>query len=302
MTIGRLSIELLEAFVAVADYGNVTRAGAKLNRTQPCISTQIRRLEERAGRSLIERTPRTMNLTPAGKVLYKHAMEILQSHEEVRLRLSAPELTGEVHVGLPEWYATGQLQSVFCNFVRVHPEVKLIMTIADSATLHTMLSENEINLALALVSPTKAEPDGIVEERLYWAVSETCALNAHVPLILFPKPCPFREAAFEALSSVGKQWYERITTTSVAAAQVAVMSGAGVCILPAGAILDGFKVLGEADGFPRLPSTRLAVYTPSRKQSPTVDYLSNHLSEFLRRSIIQNSPFSRSSHAELRLA
>ncbi|MBO0345391.1 LysR family transcriptional regulator [Roseibium limicola] len=302
MTIGRFNIELLEAFVAVAESGNVTHAGSKLNRTQPCVSTQLRRLEDRVGKPLIERTARTMNLTPAGRILYQHATEILKTHEEARMRLSAPELTGTVHVGLPEWYATGQLQSIFCNFVRAHPNVKLQMTVADSATLHDRLSSNEINLALALVNPSKAEPNRVVEEPLHWAVSDICPLVDPLPLILFPEPCPFREMTFKALSRAGRHWYERITTSSVAAAQVAVQSGAGICPLPAGAILDGFKVLKEQDGFPPLPATRLAIYTQAKKQSPIVDYLGEHLSGLLEKAETQHSALAgRAMSPDLRV-
>ncbi|TYC54090.1 LysR family transcriptional regulator [Rhodobacterales bacterium] len=301
MTVGRFNIELLEAFVAVAEAGNVTHAGTMLNRTQPCVSTQLRRLEERVGKPLIERTARTMNLTPAGRILYQHATEILKSHEEARLRLSAPELTGTVHVGLPEWYATRQLQSIFCNFVRIHPNVKLEMTVADSATLHEMLTNNEINLAIALVSSAKPEPDGVVEEALHWAVADDCPLTDPLPLILFPEPCPFREMAFNTLTRAKRQWYERITTTSVAAAQVAVLSGAGIGCLPTGALLDGFRILKEQDGFPPLTATQLAIYTQSTTQSPIVDYLEEHLRELLQNAITPRSALAGKPQPDLRV-
>ncbi|WP_428645705.1 LysR family transcriptional regulator [Roseibium sp.] len=302
MTIGRFNIELLEAFVAVAESGNVTRAGSRLNRTQPCVSTQLKRLEERVGKALIERNARTMNLTAAGRILYQHATEILRSHEEARLRLAAPELTGTVHVGLPEWYATDKLQSIFCNFVKIHPHVKLELTVADSATLHDMLARNEINLAIALVSSSeKSKPAETVEEALHWAVSEDCTLTDPLPLILFPEPCPFREMVFSALAGAGRQWYERITTTSVAAAQVAVRSGAGICCLPSGALLDGFKVLKEQHGFPALPATELAIYTPSTNQSPIVDYLEEHLNALLQSATAPHSALAGKIQPDLRV-
>lgn len=301
LTIGRFNIELLEAFVAVAEAGNVTRAGTLLNRTQPCVSTQLRRLEERVGKPLIERNARTMDLTPAGRILYQHATEILKSHEEARLRLSAPELTGKVNVGLPEWFATGQLQSVFCNFVRIHPNVRLQLTVADSATLHEMLSNDEINLAIALVSAAKPIPNEIVEEQMHWAVNESFQVNGPVPLIMFPEPCPFRKPTFDALARAGFEWQERITTTSVAAAQNAVMSGVGVCPLPSGALVEGFKTLKPQDGFPELPATQLSIYTPSITQSPIVEYLEEHLSNFLRNSIASHSVLAGNKQRELRL-
>jgi DNA-binding transcriptional LysR family regulator len=292
-----LSIELLEAFVMVAKTGNVTLAGTKLNRTQPCISTQIKRLEERVGKPLIERNSRTIHLTPTGRVLFENAENILQCYETALLRLSVPELTGELHVGLPEWFATDRLQSVFCDFVRAHPNVKLDITIADSVTLHERLTEGDINLAIALSSHHRTEPDNFVEEPLVWVANQREQISDVVPLVLFEKPCPFRERVFDALRSAGRHWQERMATSSVAVAQVAVSSGVGVSALPAGAVLPNHKVLTEADGFPPLPSVNLAVYTPSGEPSQTLISFSKHLNEFLRDSVSQKSALSR--HNEL---
>lgn len=295
MTTGRLSIELLEAFVTVAKTGNVTKAGDLLNRTQPCISTQIKRLEERVGKPLIERSARTIHLTQTGRILLENAQNILQCYETTRLRLSVPELTGEIHVGLPEWFATDKLQSVFCDFVRAHPNVKLDITIADSVTLHDRLNEGAINLAIALSSNMREEPLDVVEEPLIWVTNQKDQIDDVVPLVLFEEPCPFREIVFEALTSAGRHWRERLATSSVAVAQVAVSSGVGVSALPAGAVLPHHKVLREADGFPKLPSVKLAVYTPSEDHSQTLDYFSEHLNSFLHDSVMQISPLSNNS-------
>lgn len=300
MTTGRFDIELLEAFVAVADTGSVTRAGALINRTQPCVSSQLRRLEDRIGRQLIERTSRSMALTPHGRILYDHAAQILKSHEEARMRLSAPELTGKVHVGLPEWFATSRLQSLFCSFVRVHPNVKLELTVADSATLHEQLAANEINLAIALVQPGDG-PGSCVDEPLYWVAGEDCPLSDPLPLVLFPEPCPFRQYVFGALEKAGRKWCEQITTTSVAAAQMAVMSGVGISCLPAGAVLDSFKILREQQGFPVLPATQLAIYTQQQSRSLIVEHLETYLEQFLESSIAGQSLLSAKSHPELRV-
>ncbi|MDN3721269.1 LysR substrate-binding domain-containing protein [Roseibium salinum] len=193
------------------------------------------------------------------------------------------------------------MQSIFCNFVKIHPNVKLEMTVADSATLHDMLANNDINLAIALAGPGRAKSSTIVEEPLHWAASEDCPLTDPLPLIMFPEPCPFREQAFSALARAGRHWYERITTTSVAAAQVAVMSGAGVCCLPSGAILDGFRVLKEQHGFPKLPGTELAIYTQSKTQSPIVDYLEEHLNELLQNVTAQHSALAGKTQPDLRV-
>ncbi|WP_423919183.1 LysR family transcriptional regulator [Frigoribacterium sp. 2-23] len=63
----------LRYFVTVAEEGNVGRAAARLGMTQPPLSRAIRQLELRIGAPLFDRTPRGVQLTPAGTVLLAEA-------------------------------------------------------------------------------------------------------------------------------------------------------------------------------------------------------------------------------------
>jgi DNA-binding transcriptional LysR family regulator len=70
---------VLSYFVAVAEELHFGRAAAKLGMTQPPLSRAIRQLEGRLGVVLIERTSRTLRLTPAGKVLLRDSRAALQA-------------------------------------------------------------------------------------------------------------------------------------------------------------------------------------------------------------------------------
>ena len=56
----------LRTFVTVAEEGHLTRASERLFTSQPAVSAHIKALEEELGVTLFDRTPRGMQLTPAG--------------------------------------------------------------------------------------------------------------------------------------------------------------------------------------------------------------------------------------------
>ena len=69
MQTDRLDLDLLRAFVAVAQSQSFTRAGALLFRSQSAVSLQIRKLEQIVDERLFSRTARRVTLTPAGERL-----------------------------------------------------------------------------------------------------------------------------------------------------------------------------------------------------------------------------------------
>ena len=100
----------LRSFCAAADLGSIGRAAIRLNVSQPALSKRLQALEQLAGVALLERSPRGVTLTPAGRHLYAEARRLIEQAEIVEglmaglgrtsgpLRIAASHSAGEAIV------------------------------------------------------------------------------------------------------------------------------------------------------------------------------------------------------------
>src|SRR5438045_9187727 len=106
MSMTSLDPDLLRAFLAVPEHRSVTRAAAMLNRTQSAVSMQIKRLEDRLGAELFNRTKANVDLSAAGEGLLGYARQILNLNEEAVGRLAERKVEGVVRLGVMDDYGT----------------------------------------------------------------------------------------------------------------------------------------------------------------------------------------------------
>src|SRR5512142_294272 len=92
----------LAAFCAVVERKSFSQAADRLGVTQPAVSLQVRSLEKRLGRKLLDRSGRRVEPTEAGLALYRGAQRMLQLEEQLVEELedeAGGELTGTLAVG-----------------------------------------------------------------------------------------------------------------------------------------------------------------------------------------------------------
>ena len=73
----------LNAFMHIAQTGNISQSAKALNMSQPTLSRHIAQLEQALGQSLINREHRPMTLTPAGAFFYQHAQKSVNELNEL---------------------------------------------------------------------------------------------------------------------------------------------------------------------------------------------------------------------------
>src|SRR6516165_10970906 len=90
-----LDLGAVQAFIRIAELDSFTRAAEAMRTTQAAVSLKLKRLEERLGCRLVERTPRRVQLSARGEAFLEQARALLEAHDralavfaEARLRLT----------------------------------------------------------------------------------------------------------------------------------------------------------------------------------------------------------------------
>ena len=255
-----LDSDLLRTFLAVADAGNVTRAGDALGRTQSAISVQIRKLEAVLSAQLFHRQARGMSLTEAGLVLVPAARKALGDIDRIGDLFSAP-LSGKVRVGIPDDYGASVLERVLATFTARHPGVEVSVRCGFSTGFPEAIKRNELDLAVYAADPSETAGETLVTERTVWVINPALILDAAepVPLALFDRECWWRDAAITALEKVRRPYRVAYSSESAAGVKAAITAGLAVGVLAETTIDTSMRILSENEGFPTLPSSALVL-------------------------------------------
>jgi DNA-binding transcriptional LysR family regulator len=155
-----MELSHLRYFVAVAEELHFGRAAARLHIAQPPLSRQIRDLEREVGTPLFERTPRGVDLTPAGSAFLPEARLTLAQAERAQrtaLRAARGE-TGRLRVGFVDAAThSGVLPNVL-SFFRMHlPSIGLSLFEMDGRQQEEALRDGRIDLGLLHSPPLDAD-------------------------------------------------------------------------------------------------------------------------------------------------
>jgi DNA-binding transcriptional LysR family regulator len=278
-----LDIDLVRAFVIVAETGSFTRAGERLLRTQSTISLQIKRLETSLGHRLLERTPRSVALTEKGERFLEYARRIVALNDEVIARVAEPGLEGLVRLGTPEDFATSHLPDVLARFAQAHPRVALEVTCDLTLNLLDGFRADLFDLVLVKREVSRAAVGMRVwREPLVWAAGPKAALGeGPIPLVVSPAPCVYRKRATETLESASRPWRIAYTCASLAGSVAAVQAGLGVAVLPRDMAPPGLRAL-EKGLLPELPDTEVALIAAASLSAPA-SRLREHIIRSLER-------------------
>jgi len=246
-----MDLRQLRYFVAVAEEGHIGRAAARLHLSQPPLTRQIQQLEADLGVTLFIRTPRGMELTPAGQLFLEEARNIraLVDQATERTQRAGQGRLGRLDVAIFGSGILDVIPKLLRAFGDRYPDVKVVLHTMGKAEQIEALRQKRItagfNRMVAPLDDIVAHP--VITESLLLAVPSGHSLAAleavpftelaRHPLVLFPSSgrpnfidkvislCD--QAGFEP--SISQEVGDAVTGVAL------VASGFGVCLVPASA-------------------------------------------------------------------
>lgn len=241
-----MDLRRLSSFLAVVDEGSFTRAARRLGITQPSLSQQVRLLETELGGPLLERLPRGVRLTAAGRALLPEAQAAVRAAERAgtAARMALGVEAGELEVATLLSMAVGILPRVIARWIEHHPDIAIRMR----EYTHRSLLEEDVrsgvgDIALGPVPedwPGPVERLGFEELVVVLPASDPFAGEETAPLaaladrswILFQPGHGLTEVVDAACRRAGFQPRVAVRTTQVESATRLAAAGLGPAMVP----------------------------------------------------------------------
>lgn len=283
-----LPIELLRTFVTVVDLGNLTRTGETLGRSQPAISLQIKRLETLLGVRLLQRSRNRVLTTQPGRQWYTRARQLLALNDQIVHSMIKPKVSGNVHLGIPNEFATVILPDLLRRFAQAHPEIAIRVTCDLSVNLVTRLADHEFDLVVALSTDVDAPPENrLWVEPMEWVAGceRDPSPTGDLSLIVAPEGCIYRRQMFHTLKRQAIPYRLAYTSPNFSGIKAGVIADLGITALARSAIGEGMRILAANERLPRLGQIEASLQYNTPRLSSAAQLLSEHILSLSRHTI-----------------
>ncbi|AKU93911.1 Transcriptional regulator, LysR family [Labilithrix luteola] len=284
------------AFAKVAEVGSFRVAATALSSPASTVSVQVRRLEERLGTTLLERTTRRVSLTEEGRVYFEQIRNALDVMEEAERSVSgrASKAGGKIRLGAPVDFGQAAVGKVLAQFVVEHPNVQVETELTNERldpvrdgfdlVIQTDPPNSASLVAKKLGVPTRqrtvASPAYLEREGTPRHPRE---LSKHTCIVMGTRQSP-ATWRFSRAGSGDTIVHRQATANAWALVRDLAVAGCGVARLPEYLALPEIgqgSLVAVLEAFPAPPEQMFAVYAKSRHVPMSVQAFVKALKEFL---------------------
>lgn len=240
-----MDLESVRIFVKVAEVANFTRAAEHLGMPKSRVSLRVRALEEELGGQLLQRTTRTVKLTPDGEQFLARARRLVVEADDLASMFLAPSnLRGRVRIDLPINVARSVIIPRLPEFIAQHPNLELMVSTTDrrvdllregfdcvlriGSLRDSSLMAKRLGMLsmMNLVSPGYVRKYGIPRDLddldRHFLVHYSSSFGADEPTFEYPDGQGYRERPMRAL----------VTVNNADAYEAACLAGLGIIQAP----------------------------------------------------------------------
>ncbi len=290
MTANEKQTKLFEGvviFTQVVNCGSFSAAAELTGHSNSYISKEINKLESRLSLRLLNRTTRSLSLTPDGKIYFEHCQQMVFDAQDALASLNQSNVQpkGIFRISCPVDFAQGYLEKVLSEYMTLYSDVQLELDLNDR---HVDLVQDGFDLVIR--ATTQLEESSLICRKIYSSKAYTVASKEYLQRFGKPnKPQQLSEHNCICYSNLknpkrwpykdlnGKNIYVDVTSkmqcNSSQMELAMTLAGHGICRLPEfimkkAIVNSSLEILFEE--YPEIEVNVYAIY-PSRKHlSPKV--------------------------------
>jgi DNA-binding transcriptional LysR family regulator len=256
-----LDVDAVRAFVLVADLRSFTRAAEALGTTQAMVSVKLKRLEDRLGERLIERTPRLVRLSARGAAFLEAARDFLAAHERALAGLSTP--SRRFTLGIATQVAGPELPLLLARLHAHDPALLIAVRLESSRALLDSFDRGELDAAILHRETDRRDGETLARDQFGWFAMPGFDHRPGDALRLasLAPACALRNTVLRTLDAAGVHWNEVFIGGGVAAVIAAVVAGLATAALARRLAPLGALDVEERFGLPPLPSSEIVLHS-----------------------------------------
>ena len=157
-----MNFHQLKIFYVVVQKQSITAAAAELHLTQPAVSLQIKALEEDLGIRLLDRGGSKISVTQAGEALYRSAISILHTKDQVERDIAELRAAtqGKLILGANTTGGMYLLPRMVRAFLDIYPKTEVIFHIESTQWIYEQILQNVVDMGL-VGGPTEDRRFGV---------------------------------------------------------------------------------------------------------------------------------------------
>jgi DNA-binding transcriptional LysR family regulator len=261
-------IESLKVFCDLIETQSFSKTAVLNSVTQSAVSQQLKSIEKRQGRQLLEREKRRLTLTAEGEIFYRYSREIVRRYEEMQHRIQALGGVVSGSIRLSAIYSVGMLELApyLKAYLKAYPKVNLRLEYNQAQKIYDDVANSGIDLGIVAYPRAQRNVDVIqfTEDQMVLIGHSSHSLTKQQsvapkdlqghPLVLFGPETPTRRAIDRFFRKHGVRPNVVMELDHIATLMHAVEVDIGLSIVPVPAVesRDTLKALSfKGDPFVR---------------------------------------------------